>query len=761
MQDFTPTLASERRQTRLGAGLLFLVVVIWFSPLWLGGRVLAPLDLPGQLMQPWAKSEGIPQVHNHFVTDAITQYLPYRMFAEKSFQEDGYIGWCSLTFQGFAQDANTMGLFSDWTMQLHRWLPFWTAWHLGLAGQFLIAGWGMLLFLRHRGFSGPAAWAGAVAYMGNAQFVIWIYHRWALSAFCWLPWLLWAIYRGQAAKKTQVAPAFFLALAICGGTLQYATYTLLAYGLVALGIVWQPVCEGLRKQQITRFIWWLAAGFGLAAFYWIPAAEAYWVNLQTGNLRGGLGYGGGWRQPLLNLLSYPATIFPWVFGRVASLDLWKIWQSSLINLGWFGFLPTLLAFVTIFLRKTPLPARLLMIVGWLIPLTPLVGPLYHRVVLLSILGGIWSFAWLLESGFLKDDFYQRLWKIGAGLLAVWLIVSWGVVSFQNAILEKILPYVISKSANSQFGLFTDWTIERTARFFNEIVVWHWAKWIPLTIAFVTLAIAQKWSKWNHLRWLLGGVLAVELSFFFFDWTTWCPTNRILPKSSLVNAIVKEVKIDQLLYQVETGPMYLSGSTISTLPLPPNLLMPMGIPVLTGYESIMPPRIWQNTSFSTQANVLSSLGVAHILLSANSLAPDGWQWITTAEKQTLWKNPAALPHYQCWLNSASPTTISATVLKRTENHRMLQVPAHTIKVLIRENWHKGWKYRLAKGKWQDVFRAANGSQSLLFYPNNSSMTVEMRYFPGWWGWPGVISLATVCLLLIGMIKNRYQPNFPET
>ena len=129
-----------------------------------------------------------------------------------------------------------MGLFDDWTMQLHRWLPFWMAWHLGLAGQFLIAGCGMFVFLRHRGISAPAAWAGAIAYMGNAQFVIWIYHRWALSSFCWAPWILWAIYRGLNTKRVTVAPAVFLALAFCGGTLQHAAFTTLAYGLTAAGL---------------------------------------------------------------------------------------------------------------------------------------------------------------------------------------------------------------------------------------------------------------------------------------------------------------------------------------------------------------------------------------------------------------------------------------------------------------------------------------------------------------------------------------------
>lgn len=184
-----------------------------------------------------------------------------------------------------------------------------------------------------------------------------------------------------------------------------------------------------------------------------------------------------------------------------------------------------------------------------------------------------------------------------------------------------MSYVADKSAHSQFGIFTAWTIERTHRLFTEFVIWHWTKLIPLTLALVCLAIAQKWAKWDQLRWFLGVPMAIEMSFFFVDWTTWSPTNRVLPESTLVNAIVREVKPDQLLYQREVGPMYLSGSAISTLPLPPNVLMPLGIPVLRGYESIMPPRIWQNASFSTQTSLLSTLGVTHILLSKKITSAD--------------------------------------------------------------------------------------------------------------------------------------------
>lgn len=47
----------------------------------------------------------------------------------------------------------------------------------------------------------------------------------------------------------------------------------------------------------------------------------------------------------------------------------------------------------------------------------------------------------------------------------------------------------------------------------------------------------------------------------------------------------------------------------------------------------------------------------------------------------------------------------------------------------ENWHKGWKYRLANEEWQNVLRSADGSQSLELHSKNSPTTVEMRYFPG--------------------------------
>ncbi|MEO7933615.1 MAG: hypothetical protein ABIT76_10700 [Chthoniobacterales bacterium] len=732
------------------------MVTIWFSPWWLGGRVLAPLDLPGGVMQPWAKVSDSPAVHNHFVTDAVTQYLPYRLFAEKSYREDGYIGWCSLTFQGFPQDANTMGLFSDWTMQLHRGLPFWTAWHLGLAGQFLIAGCGMLYFLRQRGASAPAAWAGAMAWMGNAQFVIWIYHRWALSAFCWLPWVLWSLDRAVRSKKMNVSPAIFLSLAFCGGTLQHAAFISLAYGIIALGLVIEGYDAPLRRIQLLRLTLWFVAGLGLAAFYLIPATGAFWQNLQLGNLRGQLGYAGGWRQPFLNLVSYPMTIFPWVLGRVSTLDLWKLGQMSLIDLGWFGFGPTLIAVLAIFWKKTPLTPRLLMIAGWVIPLTPLVGPLYHRVILLSVLGGVWSFCCFLENDRSDGKFSRWSWKIAGIAVLLWLAASIGIASYGEQIYRRILPAVLHASTGSQFGIFTDWTADRTRRFLLESVIWSGTKIPWVASALITLALVQKWSRLNHLRWLLGMIIAMEVSLFFMDWTTWSPMPatpaNLLPYSKLVDRLSQEVRPGQLLYQAEVGPLYLSGAYISKLLLPPNSLMPRGIPVLTGYESIMPPRIWQNRQFVTSPEVLSEIGVTHVLLPADQAAPLGWSFIFMEEGRSLWRNPSAQPYYSAWAEGVtSPVTIEPSL--QTENHRLLPVGPHTTQIHILENWNSGWRYRVASGNWIPVQKGSDGSQVLRLPKLDSATTVEMRYFPQWFGWPGIVSACTAGWLILLKVLRR--------
>jgi hypothetical protein len=383
-----------RRGWWLAYGIIIVLVVLWFSPAWIEGQVLAPFDIVTEMLLPWRGDKTMPQVHNHFTSDAVTQYIPYRMFAARSFLEDGYVGWNPLIFGGVAQYANTMGLYFDWTMQLHRFLRFWTAWHLGLITQFLLAGFGMIFLLKSRGCSPHLACFGSVAYMGNWQFVALVYHRWALGSFCWMPWVLWAMYgwRDRSRFYGPLVP-IFIALAYLGGTLQYVAYVVIAIVCVWAGWLWEQHGQiNLFKSITGSFFLWGSLSVGLASFMFEPTISAYIQNLHAGHIRGSLGYPEGLFQPFLNLMSYPFSVYPFILGSPQSLDLWKLLKSNLFNVGFFGTLPVLLAVLALFNTNVSKPAKVLIITGLVIPLTPLVGPLYHRVNLLWILGGSWAAA---------------------------------------------------------------------------------------------------------------------------------------------------------------------------------------------------------------------------------------------------------------------------------------------------------------------------------------------------------------------------------
>ena len=258
------------------------------------------------------------------MTDAVTQYIPYRLFAEQSFREDGYVGWNPLVFGGTSQYANTMGLYFDWTMQLHRFLSFWNAWHIGLYLQFVLAGTGLFVFLRACGCAPPVALVAALAYMTNWQFFAWVYHRWALGSFCWMPWILWAmspwLAPSLAARNPQdrtpvrfVLVPVFLALAFMGGSLQHSAFVVIACICIFLGCWWDSQQRTTSfTPLLMRFMMWGSLGVALAGIMFDPTIRAFLENNAVGHTRGALGYEKGASQPFLNALSYPFYLFPFL-----------------------------------------------------------------------------------------------------------------------------------------------------------------------------------------------------------------------------------------------------------------------------------------------------------------------------------------------------------------------------------------------------------------------------------------------------------------
>ena len=88
---------NSRKLPAVAASLALLALLAFasslFFPALFQGKILAPLDITTTLFAPWNEDADGAKPHNHNPTDAVTQYLPYRIFAEKSLKEDGYIGW--------------------------------------------------------------------------------------------------------------------------------------------------------------------------------------------------------------------------------------------------------------------------------------------------------------------------------------------------------------------------------------------------------------------------------------------------------------------------------------------------------------------------------------------------------------------------------------------------------------------------------------------------------------------------------------------
>jgi hypothetical protein len=757
---------SDKKSNILAMLVCLAVVLGWFSPWWAGGRNLAPLDLLNHMMQPWRGANEHGYAKNHIVSDAVDQYLVYRLAAEKSYHEEGWLGWSSLTYGGTAQYANTMALYYDWTMQLHRWLPFWTAWHVGLICQALIASWGMFWFLRGRGIGALWSCCGGLAYAANSQFVTWIYHRWALSAFCWVPWMLWSIDRARRGGHLAWACVpIFLAMAMLGGTLQHGALVGLVLFAAWAEDAWK--CEHRISPQIRllgRYAGWGVLGIGLAAMMILPCAAALLESNRLGlHTAASMGvYPEGWLQPLYNLAAYPLQVFPSVLGSCESFDLLKLFRSQLLYVAYFGSLPVLIAYLCCFRKETPLLARLLMGIGLLLPLTPAVKYLYQRLFLLFIFGGIYAFAHFMESS--ADETRRKVCGVAARVsclvVLVWLVASVVLTSFRAKI-EALVQARVMDSGGGSFGYFKDWMHGRLLKFLGDLPIWSQQQLLPLGL--FLLGLAGLWwtahvssRRRNAGAWMLAGVVVLEVTLFASRWVTWtdparCPLYAVTPEVEVLRKQVGD--------QGRVAILMADASVhMAVTPFALNTLGPYGIATIQGYDSIVPQGMSQVADKTMDAGVLGHLAVSHLITyHGNAPTGRGWDKVWESPFMALFANGRSVPRYigfrsdgdkDLFFQDESPGQCFP-IMENThkENTRRMEVPARTTWLRVAENAATGWEYRIQpSGEWNAVSRAPDTTMllSLGDAARTKPVDVEMRYAPPWR--EGGFSVSGISLLL---------------
>jgi hypothetical protein len=731
---------SHSRPWLLVSAVYVALVLACFSPWWLQGKVFAPLDILNEMLLPWRGDKTYPNVHNHFVSDAVTQYLPYHLLAFQSLREDGYIGWNPYSGTGSPLHANTMALPGDWTLQLYRIFDFWTGWHLGLIGQFLVAGLGMLALLKNRGIKPWCALAGAIVFAGNAQFIIWFYHRWALGAFCWMPWIFWALFRCQTAKGGfGLLAAAFLSLAFLGGTLQHMVYTVLAVACFWGGeVVGDRISIRDKFFQTAQLALIGLLGFLLALPVLWPCILAYIESKGAGDSRGAIGYPHGLLQAPLNAIAYGFNLFPSLLGSPQSIDGWKVLKSDLLNLGWIGTLPGIVAFLSIFRRTAPTSARLLIIVGLAIPLTPLVGPLYHRVLLLFAFGGAWAFSDFLSNARAESRLRVATWAAFAGGLIVttWTLISIALLWFAPLLKEKVVAFVKSRLAQSQFGMFDEWFLARSTKFVDGLFIWSPQQFPLLVLVIVSIGLLYAGAR-HSLKpqiWQAGIalILALELCLLASRWITVVDPSTFPPYKE--TAEIAEIKT-----LVGDGRVFIgiAGHSIADDPLTPNLPTVFQIGHLEVYESIRTAGPWAATSYQQDLPTLKRLGISHIISKAGAPTPEGC--ITVYQGQTT--SLHALPD-----DSTGPSETFLKIISPNRIHIELARSGTRGKIPI--TYSKHWIATSAQGEPLN-FEQDKGGLSLV--PNDA---FELRYFPNWFSrYPTILPLLTGTLGVIAILYRK--------
>ena len=775
-------------------------VAILFFPALFQGKILAPLDITTTLLSPWNESDVGAKPHNQSPSDAVTQYLPYRTFAEQSLREDGYIGWNPYEMGGYSLAANTMALPGSWPMQLHRWLPFKDAWNLGIIGEFLIAGIGMLVFLRSRKLPWLPSLIGAIAFMFNAQFIIWIYHRWALGSFCWMPWVLWAYGNGFSTKifprRALLLPGF-LALALLGGSLQHAAFVFLACSCLAVADF------DFRRPLANRtpLIAWIAVfmlALFISAFSLIPQLQGYLSNNATGHIRGGIGYPNGISQILFHILLIPARIWPWLAGDPQSMDAWKLLKSDFMSLNYIGTIPMLLGLAGLFIRGMPRAAKWLIVIGLFIPLTPLVGPLYHRVELLFILGATWMTAEVLahlagnnsrssspdptnkvDQKTTAFNLSRRLFLpgrficprilaitvlgIGVVLVAATLTPTTLREKFENAVVSK----AVAKSDNAQFGADTEWIASRALEWTERFSIVHpKTAWLYglLVVGTAGLLLSSRNERKSQTlgQLLILGATSLELATLFQTWVTWSDPKDLQRDNQSIEVIRSLAGSNRVL-------QYSPDTNISEVFAMPNILASYGIPSINAYESIKyrsPLVAAKKQPISTQ---LSLAGVGIAVHPTDKIPPPGtntWPTEQLSDRFTLRLN-TAVPAPVSAGSGSRPTandtilialekSISIVSTGQTPNRRTIHLPKNLEWIRISQNWHPGWKWRILGQSWQSFINGPDAACWIDPIPPETRK-IEVQFFPRP-AWLNIVSLTAAVALLGLFMFSLVNRNF---
>jgi hypothetical protein len=578
-----------------------------------------------------------------------------------------------------------------------------------------------------------------------------------------MPWFLWSLHRCREKSCRYLAlAAIFLGLSLLGATLQHAAFIVIALACVWMGWMFEgqsgTKVKGLELQAASgqRSRGWdtllvVAAGLlgaGLVAFMLEPSITGYLENVRSGHEREGLGYASGLSQPFRMAMVWPLKLYPFVLGSVQTLDLTKAFLPSGVAYVFFGTIPMLLAIIGLFSRRVPLAAKLLIVAGSIIPLTPLVGVLYQRVGLLWILGGCWaSSVWLSAA---HDESLRRVsiwcWRMLAGVLVLWTLASIALVFFREPLETLLIARAQATAASSQFAMFPDWVGTRAAKLLDYLCVWN-----PWQLAALAGLLFSLWgmtrckgeSLWPGAVLSVG--VALQLSVYWWQWTTWSVERGVYEQPELVRILQQEVGTGGRLAQGSGGP--------GEIHLPANTLAPAGVAITAGYDSIHPDGMLSATGYPCDFP-----GTTHFLGRLGEEQPVDWQEVWSDGRWILLRNPEPTVGLVTLGSGLTVPLRPNDLLRGSLNTMEVTVPTGAVKLEVFSNWNRGWKWRAGDSAvWTDTVAGSSGGVLVeLAGTPNSATVAQLRFDPTPVGWVlFVTALSGACLVAIVLLPFRLR------
>lgn len=339
-----------------------LVVLIFFSPLFLKGFLPIPSDTVVGLYHPFRDlysssfPNGVP-FKNFLITDPVRQTYPWKNIVISDFENFSLPLWNPYEMTGTPLLANFQSS-PFYPLNFILFLkPFYFSWSLFIFLQPILAGFFLYLYLKNLNLDGRARLLGVISFTFSGFFISWLEWGTVIHTALWLPLILLSIdkvliysssfdnsklqFKNKKVLVWSFIFIFSLASSFFAGHLQIFFY-LFTFSFIYFLARWFQF--GRKIKTLGLFAIYYLLFVILISIQLIPTFQ--FIFLSARSVDQVFWQTGGWFIPWQHLIQF---ISPDFFGNPTTLNYWGVWNYAEL-VGYIGVIPLIFAVFSIFFR---------------------------------------------------------------------------------------------------------------------------------------------------------------------------------------------------------------------------------------------------------------------------------------------------------------------------------------------------------------------------------------------------------------------------